>query len=493
LFGASEGGAVGAGNFGGLRLPVISVDGEKVELVGGVALGFGVGSELVPAKKASAGAGGSAVRLRVTEAMPGKCVAKVVAGSAEGVRAGALFTVDKWVAADNGMLKVWIPPMNLSMAEVEKVADAAEALAASKSVTVVSDPYQESPSHIVWWDGEQWELSAQGAKSGRGMKALGREPDLDAVARALPRDAKLFVDLPLPREAAEVMKQMEAGRAPIRGVKSVEDANYLLIGRATEKQVKYAWLLPGATKTRSEALAETENKNGPEQSDMLRASSSLPSVTKWVAAQYTAESFTQATTVLGDLAGSLARINGWLTLDAPPDDGSFPYKLAIVESAHPDAAVNKTYGDGRYYGLELRADAKDLGPYLQARRVYVFVIDSDGNGSPLFPPIEYGDVQNVFPRAGDGGDLPVRIPLGTPKLFQVDAPFGTDTYFLLTTSPEDTISLSSLKWQGVRGGERGAGSPLDQLLSNVGTRGAKPAAPASWSLTRLAVESTPSP
>ncbi|HUJ82199.1 MAG TPA: hypothetical protein VLW83_09960, partial [Candidatus Acidoferrales bacterium] len=63
----------------------------------------------------------------------------------------------------------------------------------------------------------------------------------------------------------------------------------------------------------------------------------------------------------------------------------------------------------------------------------------------------------------------------------------------LTTAPQDSINLASLAWEGVRGGQRGAGSPLDQLLSSVGTRSPRPATPASWSITKIPIHSQPEP
>jgi hypothetical protein len=106
----------------------------------------------------------------------------------------------------------------------------------------------------------------------------------------------------------------------------------------------------------------------------------------------------------------------------------------------------------------------------------------------------FGDVQNILPRADQTANgLPEQIVLGKPDLFTITPPFATDTYFLLTTQPQDSINLASLNWKGVRGATRGAGSPLDRLLSSVGTRGASTDVPTNWSLQRLAIQSVEKP
>ena len=122
------------------------------------------------------------------------------------------------------------------------------------------------------------------------------------------------------------------------------------------------------------------------------------------------------------------------------------------------------------------------------------MIDSDGNGTALFPRAVFGDVQNILPRADQTANgLPEQIVLGKPDLFTITPPFATDTYFLLTTQPQDSINLASLNWKGVRGATRGAGSPLDRLLSSVGTRGASSDVPTNWSLQRLPIQSVEKP
>ena len=481
-----------AGNLSGkFTLPVVSVDGpDSIQLFGGLTLGFGAGTELAAAdRKGPAGN----VRLKVTDETASSSTAKMIAGSADKVAPGTLFVVDRWVPSGNGLLALWIPPTTLSLADLRSAAAAEQKIGAVPGVALVTDPYETTPTHVISWNGTSWTLTDQVT---RASKDLGRNPDFAAAAKALPSGkAKVFVNLPLPQEASSEAKNFGSQESPTRLAKSIGDANYVLIGRASAAGIEYAWLLPGASKDASVALEQTPGKGGAPDQKTIRAPASLPPETRWVPAQFSSESFGSAVDELNTLAGNLARIHGWLELSTPPDQGGFPYHLAVVEANRlPDGPETTTALGGHEYALVLRTDKDHLSSYVEQRRVYVFVIDSDGNGVPLFPRVAFGDVQNIFPRPDQTANgNPQQIVLGKPDLFKITPPFGTDTYFLLTTQPEDSINLMSLRWKGVRGATRGAGSPLDRLLSSVGTRGAASEVPTNWSLQRLAVQSVPGP
>jgi hypothetical protein len=269
----------------------------------------------------------------------------------------------------------------------------------------------------------------------------------------------------------------------------------MLIGRAHGQGVEYAWVRPGAFQLEASPNLPGSQKGRKRTDD--DAGSSLPARSRWVQFQSDASSIEKGEAQLESLAGTLSRINCWLKLSAPPSKISFPYHLVITEACQPpDADSPKvTIGDGRWYGLALKANRSDLKGFVDRRKIYVFVVDGDGNGTPLFPSIEMGDVENIFPNASDwseDGYLTLK-QLGPPKLFQIGEPFGTDTYILLTISPKDSIDLASLSWTGVREPveRRGAKNPIDYLLRAVGTRAPKPATPASWSMERVEVASKP--
>ncbi len=486
LFGTSSGNLSGK-----ITLQVITADEDgTVQLLGGFSLGFGIGTELVPAQKPAAGS--PAVRLKIVRQTPGKSTAETLAGDTAKFAPGMLFVVDRWAPSGKGLLALWVPPADLSVEELKRVADGVNQLRGVAGITVVDDPYEVTPTHIISWSGTAWVLTDQNTQA---TKALGKTPDLMAVAKALPSGkAKIFVNMPLPKEASAGVAALTGGPSPVRAVSSIREANYLLVGRATPKGIEYAWLLPGASRDGAAAVAKLAGSAG--VGAVAPPASSLPPETRWVPAQSGSKTFVTAVTELTELAGNLSRINGWLSLPSPADDGGFPYHLVIYESKHADAPepVTTTIGDGRSYGLELRADPNDLKRLTGPRRVYIFVIDSDGNGVPIFPSLDTGDVANVHPTPLESRDgIPAEIKLGPVELFTVGKPFGTDTYFMLTTGPHDSINLASLGWEGVRGEQRGAESPLDQLLSSVGTRSPRPVTPSTWSITKMAIHSQPEP
>jgi hypothetical protein len=486
LFGTSSGNLSGK-----ITLPVITADEDgTVQLLGGFSLGFGIGTELVPAQKPAAGS--PAVRLKIVRQTPGKSTAQTLTGDTAKFAPGMLFVVDRWAPSGRGLLSLWVPPVDLSVEELKRVADGVNQLRGVAGITVVDDPYEVTPTHIISWNGTAWVLTDQNTQA---AKPLGKTPDLAAVAKGLPiGKAKIFVNLPLPKEASAGVAALTGGPSPVRAVSSIREANYLLVGRATPNGIEYAWLLPGASKDGAAAAAKLAGSAG--VGAVAPPASSLPPETRWVPAQSGSKTFVTAVTELTELAGNLSRINGWLSLPSPADDGGFPYHLVIYESKHADAPepVTTTIGDGRSYGLELRANPDDLKRLTGPRRVYIFVIDSDGNGVPVFPSLDTGDVANVHPTPLESRDgIPAEIKLGPVELFTVGKPFGTDTYFMLTTGPQDSINLASLGWEGVRGEQRGAESPLDQLLSSVGTRSPRPVTPSTWSITKMAVHSQPGP
>jgi hypothetical protein len=153
----------------------------------------------------------------------------------------------------------------------------------------------------------------------------------------------------------------------------------------------------------------------------------------------------------------------------------------------------KLVGD-QSYGLVLQLDKALQGPKLQRRYVYVFSIDRNGNTRLLFPRRSYGNVENNFP----GGSMnnpettvPDEIPLGPSKLFQVKAPYGTETYVALT-SEEAIPHPEVLEADGIRTRGQAGTQPLERLVSDLGngTRGSSSYhIQYNWSLERLVLRS----
>jgi len=136
------------------------------------------------------------------------------------------------------------------------------------------------------------------------------------------------------------------------------------------------------------------------------------------------------------------RVNSWLSLVSPPGMGA-PYHLAVRDEKSRQLVRGTTLIGHHLYSTVLRA-SEPLPAELPRRHYYVFVVDSDGNSRLVFP--KTGSVENRFPI---GDSAPSEIALGDPSAFRITRPYGTDTYFLLSTE-EPLPNPSILEWDDVR-------------------------------------------
>src|SRR5262249_55344142 len=157
--------------------------------------------------------------------------------------------------------------------------------------------------------------------------------------------------------------------------------------------------------------------------------------------------------------------HAWQHLEAPEAPA---YRLALRNAATGELATEGTLHGGDRHGFVVRAERALLSTRTGPRYAYVFVIDSTGRSVLLFPAS--GSVGNRVPPpalADPSSPAAPPIPLGPPAVFEVTAPFGRDTYFLLA-SDEAIPNPWVLEWDGVRTrGPQGA-TPLEELLSVTG-------------------------
>ena len=240
---------------------------------------------------------------------------------------------------------------------------------------------------------------------------------LDSMAEAQ-RGAAVFVQFPVPPNLA-----IDFATNGIAAASRVEEADYILTGRYANGGLSYAWVRPGVTRAE-------------------HAKSGLPSRTAW----------TSSPDELRESLLRLRRIHAWLVLEPPPASRA-PYRLLLRDANGASVNGTRLTGD-REYTLALRStNARVNG----RRYAYVFVIDSDGAGTLLFP--RDGSVENDV--TGD-----------TPQLakFIVAPPYGVDTYILLITD-EPLPNPWALTWDGVR--------------ANLG------AMRSEWTIERVAFEAVP--
>jgi hypothetical protein len=444
----------------GLRMLVESVKDNVVRLRGGRELGLYPDCVLKSVSK-------SPVELKVTAAGElGYSTAQIVGAGA--VKSGDLFTVEKWVTPAKASLKMYAPPA-ASADAIRKVALEIAKLRSDHLIEWLGDPTVGQPTHVLSWNGSSWMLEVVPAKGepAPGKPAdLGAAPTADAVRKLLPEHARFLFIAPPSAELVAVL-HLPPG---VEFIKQRADANYWLGGRASDVGVEYAWLLPDATE---------------ESAHQLGSRSPLPLRSDWLPPA-------DAPAGLARKAQALARIRGWLTLDSPPSQDSFPYRLALRNADTGEFHTSGDVRDGENYKLYLKADESALkNPANLTRRwVYVFTIDSFGECTLLYPASERGNEGNLQPytmvNEQPKFDPLIALP-GSKFDFTVAPPFGVDSYFLLTT--KEAIDPKVFTAEGVRtkGGTREGAAPdaLSQLLSdvNTGARGVKKVeTPGTWSI-----------
>ena len=428
----------------------------QVELQGGAAIGLRENAELIPYGGRS---GSGAVRLRIVKVSGlSSATAEVLEGERDSIRAGDLFTIERWAPPPAAGLRVWMPAPALDGPARTQLIDDVAQLQDSPGIELIDDPTalppDSTPLAVVRWRNAAWVLET----TGKPLQSL----------RAVRGKVRVFVSVP-------PSPQLAAGLVLGRGTRNdlvdvVEDrakADYLLVGRVRDGRIAYAWMRPNASQ------------------DMAR-SSTLPIRGDWVAGD------AGGAALLVDQALRLARVRSWLEMEGPPSDSRFPYRLALRNAATGELKTKGPVYAGEWYGLVLQADPARLTAALEPRRVYVFGIASNGESVLLFPPSNSNVLNRVPYAPGPDGTWPATIALGSDSLFDIREPLGMDTYILLTS--DEVVPPEALTWQGVRTRSAGA-SPLASLLfsASSATRAPGPAVPLNWSIQRLSILSAAKP
>ena len=483
---------VAMGDLGGrMTVALLRVEADTATIQGGVALGFGPGTELVQLDQGKSKTA-APVRLRVVKVTGmSSSRATVISGKAANVPAGTLFVIDKWSPPDRPVLRVFMPPA-VTVAELDGLARSLGEMRTGAALEWVDDPSTLSddgrPLFIVFPTKSGWK-----ARSPLGTTASIAAPNAAAVSAAVaslatelseraaqvslaarstanvaPRP-RVFVVLP-PSTQVRAAIHIGEGSAnnAIALVESPDQANYILAGRLTGEGSSYAWLRPDATSS-------------------AQKHSSLPARSTWFTPA-------QAPDSLEDRVLRLGRVNGWLTIDSPPQDEFFPYQLVLrnVESGEAkDSGV--TYGGDRY-DLVLRRDTAQHPKLVSKRWIYVFALNSYGEAIPVYP--QSGTVENRVPF--DSVDvqslLPAEIKLPRKSPVTIGAPYGMDTWILVTS--DEAIDVETFRFEGVRTDRGAGGGGLAALLAGVGggTRSpTKDASPTTWSVQRITLLSKAKP
>ena len=467
-----------------ITLTVQRVQDDTVRLHGGLALGFGVGTEL---RLADSSKGRGAVRLRVTDVSAlASSRAVSIQGPLTGVAAGTQFVIEKWVEPARPALRVWIPA-SLAQGALAPTVSALAALTRSATTEWVTDPTTVPDDgrrmYVLRHDAGGWRLHApNGAsvpiasptaatveKTLAEQEALAARHAADEAAAtrqqaptASGRPRLLVILPPTPQLRARLELGAGTPNEAIAVQSEPQRADFLLVGRDSGGAVAYAWIEPNARQ-------------------IVEDRRSLPVRTDWFASD----------SLLGDslttAALRLARVSGWLTLSPPVDARPFPYRFALRNVKTLEMKDSGTTHDGEQYELVLRRDPRLLAKDIPARWVYLFAIDSWGKGTPLWS----ADDRIPYDSAGEKS-APVEIVLRHDHPIQITKPYGTDTFIMIASAEQ--LDPEVFRFSGVRtrGADvRGRGTALGQVFSRVTgvTRGTGDVIPADWSIQRLPLKS----
>lgn len=457
------------GTPGKLRAVAVGSDSEgNVVLDVGRLAGIGPGSTFT-----GTDAKGRRMLLKV-KALDGLTRSKAMVLSPPGdeVSTAQPFVLDKWIPAPVDPLHVWTWPATLSLDQIQKAAEAIHAA----GIQSVEDPASAPWTDLLSWNGTIWVLQYAGSAS---STTLGPELTTEALRRLVPSGAKVWVNLPTPRELAALL-DLHTPSSLVQGVDDIANADYILTGSLTSDGPSWAWY------RHSEFEAGPPSGNQ-KTSPGCSATSHYPVRSDWVLVTSPSD-LPDAGKVLNTLSLRLAKLNGWLHLPSSPGGASADY-YHLSFARGPDATPlpdGQAVTPSDHPQLMLVSSSR----VIQKRWVYVLDVDCRGKGTLLYP----GDYsENQFPK--EGSSLRQFILPGAPVI-NVSPPFGLDTIFLITTT-EPLPDPWSLSFEGVssRGIKERSGppTPLQQLLSNTssGTRGLTPAMPTDWSITIGGLESLP--
>lgn len=440
------------------RAAVSRIRGDRVELQGGLAIGL--------SRLATLTSGKSGVRLQVDEA-PSLNVsqAKVLAGDISAVRPGDLYEVENPGIPVPYSLSVYAPEAGAGTAELRQWGAALDALRTMGDVAWVRDPTEETPTHVLMRAQGRWRLTRGDGRAVGTFESLPQPSALRALLKSEPA-SRLFVALPPPQELIEQLRQSRLLKSgPVVTAASPADADYILVGRWERGAPALCWLRPNVVQGAG---------TGP-----------MPVRTAWLPATELT-----AAAQLESSALRLNKIKAWHLLPSPANAGAFPYRLAFEDKRTGRLqAAGAPLRDGEDYQLLLTTADGQSPAGSQARYVYVFVLDSNGQAQLLFPDASTGSVENRFPERGSDGRLPARIPIGSG--IHITPPLGVDTYILVSSQlpiPSPGVVFS---FDGVRGQLPQLADPLAALLLGIGEglRAAVALPPIDWSIERRVLQS----
>ena len=387
--------------------------------------------------------------------------AKVIKGDFTRIKPGDMFQVNQWASESQNGLNVYIPPSaddyNVLCTLSKTVCNG---LKSCNKIRVITDPTATDSIHTVFFNGKSWMVH----KTTGEFVPLGQLLSGSGICRALPSGGSVFVSLPAFKSLGLLLSEIYKNNSAVSVTQNSAESDYILSGRFINDGLEYAYISTTASPVKGITV--------------------LPVRTNFVKFNKEPAILKKAADTLAEYSSRIARLKAWLTLASPPDDGAFPYFLALRNATNGKVVSSGSIIESEIYGLILVKDPVNSRNWDGSRRfVYVSSVDSRGRSSLMFP---LSNVENHFPI---GNELPDTIFLGRRQLFQVTPPFGYDHYILLALD-EQLPNVDIFNSAGVR--TRGITSPLLKYLTTGGvkSRGNEIfVSPSSWKKQVVTIQS----
>jgi len=431
-------------------------DKDDITLQSGYILGISSGSKLKKVYNQDT------LLIQVTQVIgPNSSIAKTIKGDFKRIRPGDMFQVTQWALESQNSLKVYIPPSEANLNALRGLAKTIySVLKSNNKIQLLTDPTVLDSILTVFYNGRSWMLR----KTSGEIVSLNESLSGSSILRALPSGGNVYLSLPAFQSLSVALNKLYVGNSSVSVTRNSAEADYVLSGRFHNNEIEYAFISANQSTVNSLTVlpARTNFVKFSQEPDLLQK---------------------EGDTLIG-YSNRIARIKGWLTLASPPDEGTFPYSLALRNAVTGKVVSSGSISAGEIYGLILVKDPVNAKNWDRSRRfVYVSSIDSRGKSSLLFP---LSNVENHYPI---GDELPDTINLGRRQLFEVTPPFGYDHYILLSLD-EQIPNADVFNSEAVN--TRGYTSPLLKYLVNGGVKARGNEifiSPSSWKKQVMTIQS----
>lgn len=430
-----------------------SHDEDEIIIQSGYVSGLNVGSQIFHVAK------NDTITLEIIEVEElNKSTAKLVQGNFKEIKPGMMFQVLSYASPDYSTLNIHIP----NTIDKKTVTDFATDFikwSNENNINNISNPFTDSPDFFIFHQNGKWIVNNR--QSERVLEESGF--GADKFSSAIPENSKVFISIPASEEMTQSLRSGNSSGLYTFD-SEINTSDYIFGGRINGDKLEYGFFHP--------YIEENSQDN-----DFI-----LPLITDFYNLDESSSNFKDNIYHLNDICRKLGKVKKWLTMQAPIDDGSFPFVLQLVNRATNESAKKHSV-IGQRYDLVMKMDESMEDDYDGiARYVHVFIIDATGQMQAIYP---LSSVENKFPKYNNHREMITEYKL--LRNIAIDDPLGYDTFIMLASTEQIPNFRMLLNQSGVL--TRGSDGGLAELFNDgVSTRGVSFGS-SSWYMKRLTIKS----